>query len=362
MTEYQDSPSILFVTNLYPSEQKPYLGTFVKSSVDSLRFKGRIVDVVALRQDKPKLLAYLLFYNEIARKLVSYSGIVYVHYVTHSVLPVLLAMFLNSGFKVVLHFHGSDAFPEASEGRIRRKLKEMIAKSALKRADKIVVPSAEFKSSMVQEYKLGQERVYVSPSGGVDSSLFRENPSLRSEDTTTVLYASRMIPGKGVVLAAAAFKKAYDENRHKTKLVAKFVGEGPERAIAEEILDKEISSGVVEFLDLLDQRELVRLFQAADIFLFPSTRKGESLGLVLIEAIYCGAVPLAIDNLAARSILNCASTIRILAADKTMFVDKLQALLGSSKEDLKHIHEQLLKVNRKYDSSLVAEELSEILN
>ncbi|GAB3376498.1 hypothetical protein GCM10027567_16530 [Spongiibacter taiwanensis] len=357
-------PEVIYITNMYPSEERPYYGTFVQNSFKKITQLGRYAAVIALNNNKSKLMSYIFFYCKTFSRLVRFDGIAYIHYVTHSAPPALVAKLFNPKLKIILHFHGSDAFPEKNEGNFRRKIKKIIAKSAIRLSYKIVVPSDEFKGKIVEAYGIDGGAVFVNASAGVDASLFKKGArKQRSADESSkkILFVGRMIDGKGALLFARILAEIFKLPEMSTGVSVTFVGQGPEKQSAQKILENHIASGSVGFVDFVSQAELVRYYQEADIFIFASTREGESLGLVLIEAIFCGAVPIALRNVAASSILKSDSSGFLVAESENDMKEKLVKLLRLKREELELINSELIEENKKYDAEQVGLSLNEIL-
>lgn len=279
---------VLVVSNMYPTKEKPYFGTFVKACVEGYSTQNVCVETSVIHGSG--LVPYLRFYLVTFLKCVlNRYDFVHVHYVTHSVPPVYFANIFRKQ-RLLLNFHGSDAFPESYESPLRRRIKGWICDMALRKAAATIVPSLYFKNKMELAYSVS--KVIISPSGGVDKKIFK--PANKSG--ATVLFAGRMIEEKGPLIAAEAVKS------NSSKIArAIFIGDGPLLGEVKSLLrSEEIST---EFYGMLPRDELAALMGESDIFLFPSTREGESLGLVLVEAIFSGCIPLAIDNGAVSEII-----------------------------------------------------------
>lgn len=76
----------------------------------------------------------------------------------------------------------------------------------------------------------------------------------------------------------------------------KIVGDGDLRPYYEELAKKLKLDKHVEFKGKLNEAELIRAFQEADLFILPSINSNEAFGLVLVEAMACG-VPVIASNL-----------------------------------------------------------------
>ena len=145
----------------------------------------------------------------------------------------------------------------------------------------IVVPSDYFKEVLLKEMPfLKNKKVIISPSGGVEGSFFSNN---YSENKIPVIgYVSRIDEGKGwdvLVESLSILRKMGLEFK------AFFYGRGKQ----EEQLRSQISQlGLVDttFLEgAKSHEELVAIYKTFDVFVFPTVRRAESLGLVGLEAM-----------------------------------------------------------------------------
>lgn len=334
---------ILVVSNMYPNENKPYWGTFVKACVDGYIREGVLTDTSVIVDSGVK--GYLKFYVTTFFKLIfSRYDVVHVHYVTHSVAPVLFARIFRN-FKVVLNFHGSDAFPEVYEGSTRRKIKKNISDIAIKYSDLVIVPSEFFKNKMSLAYDL--KSVFVSPSGGVNEQVFKYSAS----GGRRVLFAGRMLIEKGPLVAANTVKKCWSHIESAT-----FIGDGADK---QQVLDI-LAPFPVSYFGLMPHSELASHMSGNDIFLFPSTRDGESLGLVVIEAIFSGMIPLVIDNGAVRDIIPSKYHDLLIAKNADLFDENLLYLLSLDSNDRIEIAKELYQISKvKFSEIFVSKDLYE---
>jgi glycosyltransferase involved in cell wall biosynthesis len=73
------------------------------------------------------------------------------------------------------------------------------------------------------------------------------------------------------------------------------VGDGPEAAQMEALIDKLQLREFITRYPLLPQEKLPEIYSSIDVFLFPTERAGESLGLVGLEAMACGTPVISSD-------------------------------------------------------------------
>ncbi len=102
-----------------------------------------------------------------------------------------------------------------------------------------------------------------------------------------VLFVGQLRPYKGAAVAIEAVADQPD-------LALTIVGRGPEEASLRRRL---LESGAdnVRMTGYLDEEALVDAYRAHDVCVLPSTNRGEAFGLVLLEGMAAGCVPVASD-------------------------------------------------------------------
>ncbi|MGF2617959.1 glycosyltransferase family 4 protein [Rossellomorea vietnamensis] len=286
---------IHLIANMYPSEDAPSYGVFVQNTEKILQSADITVDRTVLTKKKSKfqkLFGYAAYSLKIILKgLVNNYDYTYVHYAAHNSIPLLVLKALKKNVKIVTNVHGSDVVPEVpSQEKFQKYVKALLGKSY-----KIITPSNYYKGLVKEKYGVSTP-IEVFPSGGVNKNLFfvkdtKEELFSQYKLDKQYQYAgfvSRMDVGKGwdVLLDAIADLKK-DQSLDKVKFV--IVGDGKQRPDFEaKVSDLGLEDDIVRF-SLLPQKSLADIYNCLEIFCFPTTRKGESLGLVGLEAMACGA-------------------------------------------------------------------------
>lgn len=280
---------VLIISNMYPSKKYPHYGVFVRNTKEILQEEGYHTKIIALCKEDCKLkkaIAYTRFYLRVFCNIVlSDYDIIYVHYASHCALPVLAADKIKNK-KLVVNVHGNDVVPESKAD----KKYEPIVRKLLKRADYVICPSNYFKQVLIDHYKC--ETPYVYPSGGINIKNFYPVDKRKAQihlklDTKSryIGYVSRMEINKGWDIFLEAGKFILDQYPD-IKLIV--VGSGDEWDAYRNLKRKlEIEEKILEY-PLLDQRDLLYIYNALDVFVFPTMRRSESLGLVGLEAMACG--------------------------------------------------------------------------
>ncbi|MBC1501987.1 glycosyltransferase family 4 protein [Listeria weihenstephanensis] len=277
---------LLVISNMFPSKEYPSYGIFVKNHVKLLEEATEKIETITMRKELnkiKKLVLYIQFYLRIFFTLLFKKyDLVYLHYASHSAIPILGAKFLKRNINLVVNLHGSDVFPETS---LQERLQKWVAR-LLKQASHVVVPSDYFKQSVMKRYHLAPENIWISPSGGVNRDLFTPQDTARDTSLFRVGYVGRIDIDKGWDDALRGFSEFKHQSNRSVQLI--MIGSGKENDQKEALIQALGLQADVRCYDLLPQEDLVALYNEMDVFVFPSRRKGESLGLVGIEAMACG--------------------------------------------------------------------------
>ncbi len=208
--------------------------------------------------------------------------IIHFHYPNPFVTALLLPL-IPKEIKLFLHWH-LDITKQKKIYPFIRKLEVAL----LKRANIIVTTSPNYKFSS-KPLAPFLDKTEILPSA-IDLSKFDLNNDdvhiideikKKANGRKIVLYVGRHVPHKGVGILIDA-EPMIDKN-----CIIFVGGNGP---ITEESKAK-CHSDRVFFLGRMSEQNMRCYYHAADIFAFPSYTKAEAFGLTLIEAMYCGAVP-----------------------------------------------------------------------
>ena len=276
---------LLMISPMYPSEKDPVYGTFVKTYMDSFMKlnKDGVTRLVCIRGRSKKLIPkaskYLGFYlRSLYHLLFKKYDIVYVQTITTSIPPLLLASRIKT-ILMVFNVHGSDVITISKR---TEKLKRM-AGPLLRKAKLVVAPSNYFKGVVLDSFPdLLPDKVFVSPSGGVDLTLF--HPEEKQNSEIVLGYVSRIDFGKGWDDFLEVMYRLRRDNYCVKGIIA---GRGADEGKMLKMIDEKGLNECIEYVGPVAHEELPNLFSRFDVFIFPS-RRSESLGLVGVEALACG--------------------------------------------------------------------------
>lgn len=342
---------------MYPSQEHPFYGIFVqnfeKQLIDeNIEFTKAVIEGRG-KSKLEKLKKYIKFFIDVHKAIKENDyDVIYVHYVGHSLLPFLFVKkALNK--PLVINAHGSDIFSNSKIGLFIQKLVAHI----IQKANLIVVPSDYFKDIVGQKYQ--HKNVFVSPSGGIDTTLFKPLPTKEKREIFTIGFVSRIDEGKGWDVLLKAVKILKDKNLAFKVFMIGF-GE-QQKALLQLIKELELES-CVTYLGAKPHDELPSYFNQMDIFVF-TTRLAESLGLVGLEAMACG-VPVVGSNIGGLpSYINDGVNGKLFEpVNVEELVSALEYFMVLDKGQFDMYKNQALMTAKKYDSKIVAKELSDKLN
>jgi len=171
---------------------------------------------------------------------------------------------------------------------------------------------------------------------GVDGEQFPHRRNLEetggghgADGPLTILFVGRHEERKGLVVLLEAFeilqRTACPDGLGACRLVV--IGQGPQ---TQGLKARFAADGAIEWLGPVDDAEKARQLGSADVFVAPSLR-GESFGVVLLEAMAAGAPVIASDLPGYR--LAAGEAARLLpVGDATALAEALAAVLGNARE------------------------------
>lgn len=345
---------ILLISNMYPSTDYPYYGTFVKNFEVQLLNNGFQFEKAVIKgkshNKKEKITKYFNFFKNVI-KLIKKNNydIIYVHYLAHSLLPLL---FVKKFIKkpLILNAHGSDIISESITGNIIKKIVTPIIKSS----NLIVVPSHYYKKQVENFFLLDENRVFISPSGGIDIEQFK--PMSNINEIFTIGYVSRIDEGKGWNILLDSLYILKNKNL-KFKVI--IIGSGTQEKLLLEKINNLKLYKIVEYIGSKPHGELPTYFNKMDLFVFPTIRKAESLGLVGLEAMACGVPVVGSDIGGLPSyIINGRNGKLFETGNIKELVDCVEEFILMNPSKFKNYKREALRTSRLYDSKLVANQLS----
>lgn len=357
---------ILVVSNMYPSESDPAYGTFVRNFYEDLTARSgessiRLVTIKGRRRSKAaKLGAYVSFYARLLGQLLFRKyDLVYVHTVTFPT-PALRVASIFRRIPLVLNVHGDDVLPSNS---FKTHLRDM-SRPLVRDARMIVAPSEYFKGVVCDVFTgTDPEKIVVSPSGGLNKRFYTGSATPRPVDATRPVvlgFVSRIDTGKGWETYLEAISVLRRQGLECRGIMA---GGGAQATLLRREIERMELGEVVDYRGSVSQDVLARLYHEFDLFVFPSTRRAESLGLVGLEAMAAGVPVIACAMAGPSGYVESGRNGYLFdpgsAAD---LAAKIKQFMKLSPEQRTEMAVQAYKDALPYETSLVSERLyNEIL-
>lgn len=334
------------LNNTYPTKNNPKQGGYVKSIVGCLTAGNIEVEVIYPKRDKESLfctiLSYISFYLTILFINTRLYRYIYIHHFPYVFLPLIFRLNKKN---TVIHFHGGDIMPISRLQKILNKISYLF----LKPDYTYIVPSEYFKNQVKKKIpKLICSRIIVSPSGGVDINQFKRDVKNGKRKTLVIGFASGLNYFKGaddLVTLIEHFKKSciqfavIDYGRDKLKY-------HPILKTFENVYLK----------PTFEKSRMYQFYSNIDILFFPT--KGESLGLVALEAMSCGTPVVGPNDFALKEIIiNGVNGEKYNPDVKEDYVRAVKIIINNIDS-----YETRTSVVEKYSKQLVVEQYKEIFN
>lgn len=173
------------------------------------------------------------------------------------------------------------------------------------------------------DHRLAKTIRYIP--NGIDIKTYQTRPSLavKHPKMKTILYIGRLEGRKGVKYLLRAFKELSDRRMDVQLLIA---GSGPDENKLRDYVE-ELDIPRVTFLGFISDNDKVHHLHRADVFCSPATR-GESFGIVLLEAMAANCPVVAGDNLGYQSVMKDTGAISLVNPRDTVdFARRLEIML-----------------------------------
>lgn len=356
---------IFLVSNMFPSSKYPSYGIFVQNFVDQIKKSDLfcISQTVTLHKTQMKIwkmIKYLKFYIYIIFKGITCKyDILYVHFISHSAIPIYVLSSVKPRIKLILNAHGSDII---NNGNFLHRINDLFLSKLYDKADLIVVPSNSFKIEIQKRtLKKNHKKIIHSYSSGIDRQLFKpSNDFHHSNNRLNIGFVSRIVEEKGWRVFFDSLKLLYVKNKY-ISFQAHIVGDGIDFSLAKKIIaDGDLNNKVI-FYGELQQSKLPDFLNRMDLFVFPSYR--ESLGLVGLEAMACGVPVIGSDIDGIKEYLKHKENGFLFEkGNPESLVEQILNFVWLNEDDKKKMSREASNTVIKFDSRTVSANLIQILD
>lgn len=197
------------------------------------------------------------------------------------------------------------------------------------------------------------EKSVVIPNGIDFNYISKISPA---DEKLDVIFAGRLIKEKNVELLIRAIPNVKEKI---PDIKCCIIGDGPERAKLEEIVQELDIQNNVEFKGFMkNYDDLISYMKSSEVFVLPSTREG--FGIVVIEANACGLPVVVVDhkmNAASDLIINNKNGI-ISDFSKEDIAENVISMINKKKK----MQNDCIQISRKYDWDKIVNTLEKFYN
>lgn len=348
---------MLLISNMYPSENNEFFGTFVKNFNDGMSSLGYDITKRVITKSpyssKNKisvLKRYFIFYISTWIELMkNKNDLTYVHYVSHCALPVLLSRKQNI---LISNVHGTDILPKTKKQKFFNKFVFKL----LKKSTLIVVPSNYYKEVVENKYLIDSNKIFVSPSGGINTDMFKQKQEPNKNNTPPVFgFVSRIESGKGWDIFIKAINELKNEN---FKFI--LIGSGSKEEEMKKLIRDYSLENRITVLPSQPHRKLVEYFNSITCLVFPS--EFESLGLVGLESMACGTPVIGAANQGILTYLkDYENGLVFKNGDYENLAEKIKEFSLLSDNEYTNLSLNSVKTAKKYNQELISKNLDTII-
>ena len=273
---------VLIISNMYPSEQKPYAGIFVKNQYEALLQnigKNDSVEIFAMQRTFTSSVGSILkYFNAFVDFIPNYFKkyeVLHLHFFYPLILLVYLYKIIYPNTKVIVTFHGSDITTHINGG-----LNQKIFKFLSKCIDVPIAVGEDLANEITNKLGLKVKEII---SAGVSQDVFKPLGLNKRYD---FIFVGSFINRKGLDLLLKAIEMIDDK-----KIRYCIVGSGE---LEEDVINVQKNNNTITLLKNQSQQQLCALYNQSKYFILPS--RDEPFGLVATESIFC-STPVIVSNI-----------------------------------------------------------------
>jgi glycosyltransferase involved in cell wall biosynthesis len=196
----------------------------------------------------------------------------------------------------------------------------------LKASDIVMTVSSSVAQELMEEYKLSPERIFIV-GNGVDEKFFHPEKEKNEGNNRYILFVGKIDREKGVFDLLECGRHLCKEMSNISFILA---GQGKDfKTLKKEVIRVGLQEKFI-LLGQVDKKKLVKLYQNATLFVFPSYHEG--LPTVILEAMSCSLPIIATNVRGNRELISHGKNgILIPSRDTKKMTETILALLNDDK-------------------------------
>ncbi|OGH07590.1 MAG: hypothetical protein A2171_00525 [Candidatus Levybacteria bacterium RBG_13_35_9] len=215
---------------------------------------------------------------------------------------------------------------------IRPKAVEKVVELYCNVCNHVIAPADYVKKELIE---FGVKKPITVIPNGVNTKRFKPQKSdfLRKKlgipkEDKIVIYVGRIAKEKSIDFLISTFEKVFRKEKNIHLVI---VGDGPERKNLEKLITKHKISDRVFLIGFVEHKDLGRIYNSADVFVFSS--KTETQGMVVLEAMASGLPVLTVKDRVFEEFIQNGVDGFIVEKNGSVFAKKLMEILED--EDLR---------------------------
>ncbi|MCK5211673.1 glycosyltransferase family 4 protein [Candidatus Parcubacteria bacterium] len=246
----------------------------------------------------------------------------------------LAKILFKKKFQLFIHYH-MDVLGLPWWVKILSLPSRLIRNSLFRMADKISVASFDYiKHSQIKNYYNKHKDKFYELPFAVDTKRFFPLENKKQDENIELLFVGGLDKAHYFKGLDVLFKALNGLKWDKWRLSV--VGSGDLKKYYENLAEKFKFNKKIKFKGDIDQDELIKEYQNADLLILPSINSNEAFGLVLLEAMACAVAIIATDLPGVRKVFSEKEGLLALAGDSNDLLRKIQSLI-ENKNRLKNM-------------------------
>ncbi len=331
---------ILIISNMYPSEEKPYSGIFVKNQCEYLKYSlNQDIDIYTMKRSfnskLGSILKYLKFYFLFFPYFFKKIDIIHIHFFGYHSYLAYIYKILHPKTKIVVTFHGSDT------KNINNKLFSFILQKI-----NIIIAVGKDQSEYIDK-RVNDKKIKIIPAGINEQIFFKDDNIMKKYD---FIFIGSFYEIKGIDIFIESIKKLNNKN-----LKYCFVGSGKYLSEIEKL------KGYYNITVKENQRQskIRILINQSKWLVLPS--RGDSFGLVVSEAMYC-ATPVIVSNIGGMKDQVADGYNGFIIEENTpkCLAKKMEEVLKIEAHNYKKLQQNCINSNEEYSLDNICNKLLQI--
>ena len=356
----KDKTRVLMLAHVFPRALDDSMGAFLLHLADALAEQGARIDVIAPHavnladgESFGAIRVWRFHYAPTHWEQLAYAGTMH-EFVARGIVNKILFAFFNIAFffKAIFVVHAASAqllhahwwLPGGLVGALvslitrvplvitthgtdveilrRTRWAKPLARFVFARARAITCGSTYMREQLLALGVADAAQVSVIPMPvSAEFGIQNSEPRIQNSQVLTVARLTKQKSIDTLIDALAILRERGSDAR------LKIIGDGPERSVLERHACDLRLQGRVEFVGALPQKDLPSQYAVCAIFVLPSVREG--MGLVLAEALLCGAPVIAVNSGGVTDIVRDGETgLLFPERDARALADAIEKLLN----------------------------------